>query len=893
MSVGLICGGQQLLWSYGAVGSTYTNTGATPEEACSSLVGTVTTFALGDAYPIGWLSGTDKPTTYRCVYPRPAGPLNLTIGIYYFNSPTSSWVAGYPPGTNGDESCTCLCASCGCGAYSPGTGTTATGGTNFSGFMSNGGSSGGGYPGNMSFTPHPIATGSGEEVQDVLDWASPREFRFAFARHYSSSETYSLSISDFGYGMAWWSPWEKRIYQLNSNKFYYYDDRNNWFFFTSTTTSGPITASSANHPYSMAREASGNASRLILSDGRGMLEYYSRTSTSGSTTALLNEIKWADGYDIQITRDSSNRIASLTDNRGQRAEFTWSVWTVNSTTGQQVSVVSQVAIDVDYNGTTLNPDVIVAYGYALASTLKENVLLTSATVTDVAASSTIRSATYDYDTAMSSGKLPTRPAKLTAIYDGRLDGSGSPFPYENIQYTPDLTTGGLMRANQGGLAGFTLDTYQVNQQSSTQVQVINPLGKEADLTFATVANRKVLTQANGVATSSVLATTASLGYTPNSGAPAGYVYQRVDRNGSVTNYTRDARGLLLTAVEDATGTSPRTTTYTWSSSLRLPLTRVSDGLTETFTYTGDGLLTSYSQTDTKSGSPTYNQTRTWTYSYTTLASGLKVVTSVDGPGLASNGIVDVTSYTYTAKGDLATVTDPNGLVTTVLSRNDQGQPTQIEQPDKYVWTFTYDRMGRVLTSAFNPPGQTPAPASFGYDVVGQLTSYTDSLSQTWSFDYDEARRLVKTVAPSGDTASFTHDAAGNITQTEYSNGTGPVSFWEQTQFDELGRLLKTIGAEGQQWDFTHDVEDNPGTETDPLSYVNTFGFDALSRLTSVVDRESFTTAMTYDAHDRETTFTDPRSIVTTFTYDGFGAVVTETSADRGTTSYSHLTSADL
>lgn len=67
---------------------------------------------------------------------------------------------------------------------------------------------------------------------------------------------------------------------------------------------------------------------------------------------------------------------------------------------------------------------------------------------------------------------------------------------------------------------------------------------------------------------------------------------------------------------------------------------------ETFSYSPEGLLLSYSQRDAKIGSPTLNQVRFWTYCHTILASGLKLLTTLDGPGLVANGITNVSTYTH-------------------------------------------------------------------------------------------------------------------------------------------------------------------------------------------------------------------------------------------------------
>jgi RHS repeat-associated protein len=282
-----------------------------------------------------------------------------------------------------------------------------------------------------------------------------------------------------------------------------------------------------------------------------------------------------------------------------------------------------------------------------------------------------------------------------------------------------------------------------------------------------------------------------------------------------------------------------------------------------------------------------DQTRTWTYGHTTLANGLKVLTTLNGPGLPADGIADVTTYTYTSTGDLNTATDPAGLVTTVLARNTFGQPTLVEQPDKNLWTFAYDSESRLTGAGFSAPGQTPLMSSFVYNFSDQITSYTDSRGKTWTFDYDDARRLTSSTSPMGDKVTYTYDASGNVTKEEYSNGTGPVTFWQGTDFDGLNRVLKSIGAMGQEWDYSHDVEDNLADVTDPLDHSTTNSYDPLNRLISTVDRENYTTGMAYDAQDRLTTYTDPRTIETNFTYNGFGEVITEVSVDRGTIQYTY------
>lgn len=421
--------------------------------------------------------------------------------------------------------------------------------------------------------------------------------------------------------------------------------------------------------------------------------------------------------------------------------------------------------------------------------------------------------------------------------------------------------------------------------------VTNPLGKETEYKYDLIGDIKRISQVDGIATASCLATTQSLDYTPNAlpgggTAPEGYIYERTLRNGSVTEYERDERGLILTKTEDANGASPRVTTYTWDATYRLPMTRTTTEMEEIFTYDGDGQITSYAQKDVLSGSPSNGQTRVWTYTYTTNANGLKLLTSVDGPGSVMSGVTDVTSYTYNTDGTLATVTDPNGLVTTYADYDAYGNAATITEPNGVEWTLTYDARGLITEAIKYSNLSSGHSTTFTYDVVGQLTSYTNGKGNTWSFTYDEARRLTEAENPKGETAVYTYDAMGNVTKTEYFDGASALTFSSDAAFDELGRLKTLINAQGTQT-FQYDVEDNLHIETDADNEQITNTYDALNRLTSVLDKGSNTTSMGYNDADQVTLYTDARSNATGFTYNGFGDVIQEVSPDRGTISYSY------
>ncbi|PRY28230.1 polymorphic toxin-type HINT domain-containing protein [Pseudosporangium ferrugineum] len=92
--------------------------------------------------------------------------------------------------------------------------------------------------------------------------------------------------------------------------------------------------------------------------------------------------------------------------------------------------------------------------------------------------------------------------------------------------------------------------------------------------------------------------------------------------------------------------------------------------------------------------------------------------STPGPAGHAVGAHDTTRYTYTAAGQLATVTDP----------------------DRNVWKYTYDQVGNK-TSAEDPDSGTTL---FGYDEAGRLIRTEDARHRVVETDYDLLGRVTGT-----------------------------------------------------------------------------------------------------------------------------------------------------
>ena len=774
---------------------------------------------------------------------------------------------------------------------------------------------------------NPVDIGNGSKSEAVADWVSSKDSRFHFSRYYTSHDHEPRLRPTLKHGLGWSSNWEYSMGRAETSgaaEYVQAPGGKRIGFFVSYSSSalrrnGQQTLKSfkSTDPYRLTIFREGRSAGVVLHDGTGR-QIELRTPSTGPDVSrphlYVSRMAWPDGYAIEFEYDVLGRIQATEDNRGQRAEFEWSINSFERSRDR----VSHILVDTNYAGGVLEPEIRIEYEYSDVNTTIFPDVLSRVSATDVVSNITLSDWRYSYldpaylvdpdqfdfdvangstssasivypSEAVMSAARTTSP-KLLSIHDGLSLSDAESEAFAKFSYGDDGMA--ISTERNGGTSRFDF----VRDAFSTTVT--NPLGKTTKYTYEFVdlesdavgakSNRvKLPTLIEGEATASCLATTKGLDYTSSSGGPAGYVYERIERNGSRTTFERDGRGLVLTKTEDADGPSPRITTYTWHLDLRLPLTRTTSQMSETFVYDADGLLTSYTQTDVLGGSPTNGQSRTWSYEYTTLASGLKVMTSLDGPGLIANGVNDVTTSSHNPDGTIATIIDANGLVTAYTDYDALGNPTRVVDPDGVVILMTYDAEGQLVEVIENTDQSTVNTTSFTYDIIGQMTSMTTASGETWTYVYDQARRLIEISNVSGESMHYTHDLAGNVTGTEYRGSGGAAEFVENATFDELSRVKELLGAQGQAVAFTYDEEDNLKTTVDALSLTTSQTYDALNRLTELVDRAGGTTAMDHDDADRVTVYTDPRGLDTGFVYNGFGETVQETSTDRGVMSYSY------
>jgi RHS repeat-associated protein len=375
----------------------------------------------------------------------------------------------------------------------------------------------------------------------------------------------------------------------------------------------------------------------------------------------------------------------------------------------------------------------------------------------------------------------------------------------------------------------------------------------------------------------------SLSYDAN-----GNVGSRTDFNNIQATYGYDLARNLQTTRTEASGTpKARTITTQWHATYRLPTQIDEPNRRTTFTHDANGNILTRTVTDL---TVTPNVTRTWTYTYNTVGQ----VLTVNGP---RTDVTDVTTYVYYSCstgfqcGQINTVTDAKGRVTTYNAYNAQGQPLTITDPNSVVTTLGYDSRQRLTSRQVGSEITT-----FAYWPTGLLKKVTLPDSSYVQYTYDNAHRLTRIDDGAGNHIDYTLDAMDNRTA---ENVYDPTAFLARTHtrvINSLNQIWKDVSAAGTAnvtTVFGYDANGNQTTANAPLSRTTTNAYDELNRLKQITDPATGITQFGYDANDNLTSVSDPRTLNTTYAYNGFGDLKQQVSPDTGTTTITYDSGGNL
>ena len=450
------------------------------------------------------------------------------------------------------------------------------------------------------------------------------------------------------------------------------------------------------------------------------------------------------------------------------------------------------------------------------------------------------------------------PHNLTGIVDEANN------RFLTVQY--DSTTGAAVSSQQAGGAEAVSISY-----TATGALVTDALGATSAYVFTNDPNfapRTTSLQRNNV--------TRSFAVPAGSDDPQRRVTQSTDANGNITQFTYDADH-LVSKTEAVGTTAQRTTSYQYlSANSALPILVIQALVQTQYTYyNGTNLVQRKTVTD-----PATQASRSWRYTYDSYGRTL----TIQGP---RTDLISTTAYTYytcsigAQCGQIQTVTDAAGNVTTYNSYNAHGQPLRITDPNGIVTTLTYDTRLRLTSRQIGSE-----TATFAYWPTGLLKQVTLPDGSYLLYSYDAAHRLTQISDPLGNSVDYTLDAMGNrIAENTYS-ASNVLHNTHTRIFNTLNQLSQDVNAANTAAVTTTYGYDNNGNQTSvnaPLSRNTSKLFDALNRVARITDAANGISSFAYDANNKTVSVTDPRMLTTAYTYNGFGDLLQQVSPDSGTT----------
>lgn len=395
---------------------------------------------------------------------------------------------------------------------------------------------------------------------------------------------------------------------------------------------------------------------------------------------------------------------------------------------------------------------------------------------------------------------------------------------------------------------------------------------------------------------------------------AGHKSQEKAPNGSITVYSYDTAGRLITQVNAyvsgqptnaAGGVNATTNHYYDADGRRIATASPSPTTPGSYVVTRDqydsaGHVTSEIANCTSSGTTpdlnpaactgqgTHDATTNIATSYSYDAAGNKTSMTAPSPANGATGTATVrTLYAYDTANRLCSVYENASANLDLGSVGDPcfgGPPVGTSAVVTY---YVYDSSGRMAMEILPPPAFPPGTAFPNYMVViyGQTMGFGD---QGTTFSYDAEGRTISQTDGDGKVTSWTYDSSGN--KTSQADPDGQHTYWS---FDTANRLCArtalpsgvsyvapanpcTTAASGATVDtlYTHDAAGNVTGATDALSLqAISATLDPLGRPTSVSNTSGSIgdPGTTYTYSFTNPTRTDPSaSGAYSFTVDAYG-----------------------
>jgi len=619
----------------------------------------------------------------------------------------------------------------------------------------------------------PVNAATGSNIESLITYNNDSVSNLIYKLNYLSNKVGDIGRPIFEHGQQWFGSFDTSLetsYVNNANiaPAYVYITRPDGQQITYTLSgSSYIADGDISNTITRQLDNAGNVVGWILTDAA------KDTTETFSNVGLLDKLISRSGLKLAMLRDTQGKLTGVIDDLGRTIKFTYDSYTPKPriiTITQPDNGTIQLSYDSNNNLSTITwPD------------------------------GKVRQYVYENSSL---------PHSLTGI----IDENNNRF----VTWTYD-STGRVTNETQALGANQIALSY-----NSASTDITDSLGTVRSIGITTILNQVYNAGSSQPAGSGCAASASAITYDVN-----GNISSRTDFNGNKTTYVYDlARNLETSRTEGLSSTgavisgTTLTITTTWHATWHMPLqiSEYSGGANSsgvptsttpfrqtTYTYDTKGNLTSLAISDPALG---LTRTTTVSYTYSTIYPGLIVGKTVNGPRTDVSDITTYVYYPHTAtcvastssstatnlgcRGQLQSMTNVLGQITTYDRYNHHGQLEKMTDPNGLITTNTYDARQRLLTQTVGT-----LTTSLQYDGVGQVTKLTFPDSSYLNYTYDAAHRLTQIADGLNNTVTYTLDTEGNRISEQLKDPSGNLTKTLTRSYDALNRLQQLTGVGAQ------------------------------------------------------------------------------------------------
>lgn len=334
---------------------------------------------------------------------------------------------------------------------------------------------------------------------------------------------------------------------------------------------------------------------------------------------------------------------------------------------------------------------------------------------------------------------------------------------------------------------------------------------------------------------------------------------KTDRNGNVTRISYDNKGNVTQIVD--------------------PKKKKSN-----FTYDAQNHLLSVSVNGKIRVKNTYDKNGNLVFSEDALGNKAVIKYNDNGQKIYEKNANGEFAYEYDGKGNVIEIYH-NNIMINKYDHDEVNRVIRESDANGNVTLFDYDGLdrivkitnseGKVKEFIYSLTSDKPIKvvdfdqrvASYEYDELGRISSYTDKEGNTTKYSYDVMWNVASVIEPNGGITKYEYNLDNRLSKVIFPNSGETVY-----EYDYAGNRIMIKDPDGNETRFTYNVDNSMNSVKEPNGAETFFEYDIDGNLILIRDALNNTVSMEYDIMGNRTKYTDEEGNSTIAEYEDYGRI---------------------